>query len=99
MRWGFSLTHREYFPQLFSGLGIVCNLWFSRLRDSIRVKLAFTFRGPRGWELIITEGSTRVYYFGLLLENILPHAFAASSLPLVRLLGVKWTSLQPLSMC
>jgi hypothetical protein len=40
---------------LFSGLGIVCNLWFSLLRDCICIQLAFAFREPSGCQLYQKE--------------------------------------------
>ena len=51
MRRGFSLTYREHFAQLFRGLGIVCNLWFSLLRNGVYIQLASAFRGPSGCQL------------------------------------------------
>ena len=49
--WGFSLTYRECFTQLFSGLSVVCNLWFSLHRDGICIQLAFAFRRPSSRQL------------------------------------------------
>lgn len=48
---GSSLTYREYFTQLSSGLGIICNLWFSLLRNGVCIQLASTFRVPSGCQL------------------------------------------------
>ena len=48
---GFSLTYREHFTQLLRGLGIVCNLWFSLLRNGVCIQLASAFREPNGCQL------------------------------------------------
>ena len=51
MYWGSSLTYREHLTQLSSGLGIICNLWFSLLRNGTCIQLASTFRVPSGCQL------------------------------------------------
>ena len=56
----FSFTHREHFTQLFSGLCVVCDLWFSLLRGHICIQLAFAFREPSRWKLIVKERGARI---------------------------------------
>jgi hypothetical protein len=98
---GFSLTYREYLTQLSSGLGIVCNLRFSLLRNGVCIQFSSAFRVPSRCQLQQKGalGSTLLWFVHG--EHLAPRfrciivAFGSH----VRGRGAKWTSLQPLSMC